>query len=367
MTTTLFFIGLRIVKQSHKIIHNLRFLLQRTMHFLYPLLALISIVYFILYLINLAIPTDQAIIPQEFLGVLVFLGILFFNADFQTGSEPSHLPNWISLVLKTYCVVLLCLCIIFVYLVFMGNKPNVNFSLILLATLLYSYSYAISAFLPHQKLQAFITSNNIKIALLFLVAMLVINNPIKHIEHTFNPEPSVKSAFTTGPYNNNYPNIDEDGKSLTKYLADIDKKLIPLNLFWKHQLDNTSFIAGYQNHTPIYICRALYSGGSQIGMYVKNQCLISYAGVAIRIKTSDILSSHGKSSVLWKPYPTKDPVVNLGVEPTNPGLRFLSACETEVNGQLYIGKVIFGHCNIVMNESEIILPIKSILVQTKVQ
>lgn len=174
----LLFIGLCIAQQNHKMMHNLRFLLLRMVQFLFPLLAVIIIIYFILYLIALAHQTGgENLTPIVLLGVMILLGIVFFNACFQTGNDSIKFPRWLTFLFKVYHVVLFCLTLQFIRLCFKSFQFPLNVSLLLLITFLYTLSYAIAAFFQNRHKMRGIRAANISIALFFLVSVFIINNP----------------------------------------------------------------------------------------------------------------------------------------------------------------------------------------------
>ena len=92
---TLFFIGLGVGQQNIKVIYNLRFLLLRMMYYLFPFLALISALYFVLYLGHSVSGGPDNINPLTVLLPLNILGIIFFNAYFQDGCIESDAPSWL--------------------------------------------------------------------------------------------------------------------------------------------------------------------------------------------------------------------------------------------------------------------------------
>ncbi len=175
----LLFIGIAIAQQNHKMVHNLRFLLLRMMQFLFPLLAVISIVYFILYVVALVFPPGgEHFTPIPLLAVMILLGIVFFNACFQTGTDSINFPNWVLFWLNVYHVVLFCLTLELIHLCLTSAVLPLNVILLLMIGFLYTLSYASSVFLQSRQKAHWIRASNISIALFFLVSVLIINNPI---------------------------------------------------------------------------------------------------------------------------------------------------------------------------------------------
>lgn len=194
--SVLFYVGLGIAHQNHTTIHNLRFLLLRMLHFLLPLLAIISIVYFILYLISLLQPVQATgfLPPEALLTVLVALGVIFFNAHFQTGEEKNVFSSILTLIIKIYRIVLLCLCVILTYRILSHFQVNINFGLYLLIALLFCFTYAYTAFLTPEQQRGAIIAANKSIALLFLFCLLIINNPLFPVTMRVGSSPSVTTV-----------------------------------------------------------------------------------------------------------------------------------------------------------------------------
>lgn len=174
----LFFIGLGIAQQNYQIIHNLRFLLLRMMHFLLPLLAIISITYLLLYLVAFFQSGSPDWLSIEILlTTLMILGVVFFNADFQTGEEDSSWSSRLTVVINCYRWALLCISLLLVYRVLIKYTPPVNMMIYLLIGVLYCLLYSFTVFLSKEKQKNWITSGNQCIALFFLAIMLILNHP----------------------------------------------------------------------------------------------------------------------------------------------------------------------------------------------
>ncbi|WED44424.1 DM9 repeat-containing protein [Legionella cardiaca] len=365
INTVLFFIGLGIAHQHKKTIHSLRFLLLRMMHFLLPLLAVISIIYFLLYLNAIAQPVQNTLIaPEYLLASLVIIGIIFFNAHFQTGNEQIHPSLWLSLLLKVYRVVLFCLCAILSYRLIQFYSLPINFGLCLLVALLYCASYANAAFMPADIQRRWITSGNKIIALFFLLAMLLLNNPFYpiHTKIGFAKTTHQQTLFQSGPIIPPVaPAMASAGLTIDQVITDIDKQLAKLNLFWTKEQGQKNFVAGYRNDKTLYICRAQYNNGYQIGLFFDNQCVITYAGQSFSSDNYQILATHDKTPAFWTAYPSKFPMLGLGAEPTQEGIRILYACQIKLNERFYVGKVVAGFCNVALNNREFVSPIQTVL------
>jgi|GEM_PF-2945543 len=363
----LFFIGLGIAHQNYKIIHNLRFLLLRMMQFLLPLLALITIIYFPLYVIALIKPVSIVFMPVEILsGILVLLGIIFFNAYFQTGEERDYFPYWLIILLKIYQLVLFGLAIIVSYRILKSYSISINDSLYLLIALLYTACYAISVFIARDKQRRLIQDSNRALAIFFLAAMLLINNPFYSLSTQTRFDPDIKSTmFQPGPVItpfNNRPAF----MTVNQYVKQLDNRLNSLNLKWSANLNQSGFIAGYRNKKSLFICRAEYNNGYQTGSFSDNQCTITYGGKSFPVTNYEVLTmTTDKPSIIWSPYSDKIVPLGFGAESSPAGIRVLYACRVQVNNNFYIGKVVNGHCNIALDDKEIKYPVEWVLVVTK--
>lgn len=365
--TTLFFIGLYIAQQNQKIIHNLRFLLLRMMQFLFPLLALITIIYFFLYSAMLAgLISGESFPPAGILAALVISGVIFFNANFQTGEEEIQYKRWTRVFFTCYQVVLLCLCLRFDYLIISAYSIHTNVGLYLLIVLLHCLSYALGGFMVPVKQRAFIKKANISIALFFITAMLIINNSWKPITINFGHQTKTM-VLEPGPVIPSPPTVkNSKTNTLFQQTTAIDEELTTSNLFWQGSIGEQSFIAAERDDLPLYICRAKYKKGNQIGSFSNNKCTITYDGKAFTLPQYKILAGKATIPVLWDAYPTNKPLIRVGVEMTTDGtLRDLYPCRVEINGKFYIGKVVAERCNIAIDGAELGLPIQAILAYTR--
>ncbi|QLZ69998.1 hypothetical protein FOLKNPGA_02798 [Legionella sp. PC1000] len=174
---TLFFIGLGVGQQNIKIIYSLRFLLLRMMYYLFPFLALISIVYFILYLSHLLSGGEEYVNPLIILIPLAALGIIFFNAYFQDGSVESGAPSWLKLLLRFYRVILFLLVLMMTYKIFQSYSVDVNVVICIITGILYSLTYAITAWFPENMEQKWVRIGNISSALYYIIILFLFNLP----------------------------------------------------------------------------------------------------------------------------------------------------------------------------------------------
>ncbi|HAT6976899.1 TPA: hypothetical protein F8R96_05715 [Legionella pneumophila] len=182
--TTLFFMGLGVGQQNLNIIHNMRFLLLRIMHYLFPLLAAISILYFILYVFHSFSSSQEYINPLIVLIPLTTAGIIFFNAYFQDGTIKSDYPSWLKLSLRAYRVILLFLTLLMAYKILSGFSLDTNTFIYLLVAILFSLTYAITAFLNENQEKQWIYMGNISTGIFFIVTLFLCNLPYIPVEFT---------------------------------------------------------------------------------------------------------------------------------------------------------------------------------------
>ncbi|MCW8442744.1 hypothetical protein OQJ05_01605 [Fluoribacter gormanii] len=194
--TTLFFIGLGVGQQNIKIIYNLRFLMLRMMYYLFPFLALISTVYFILYLSHSVVGGEEYINPLVILIPLTALGIIFFNAYFQDGSIESGAPSWLKLLLGIYRVILFLLVLMMTHKIFQSYSVDVNVVICIITGILFSLTYAITAWFPETMEQKWVRIGNIGSALYFIIALFLLNLPYMPIAFQVGAQPSLLTIIT---------------------------------------------------------------------------------------------------------------------------------------------------------------------------
>ncbi len=174
---TLFFIGLGIGQQNINIIYNLRFLLLRMMIFLFPVLAAISILYCLMYVVYVATGGVTDVDPLAVLVPLTILGIIFFNAYFQNGETEPYYNKMLDTSLRLYRFILFILTCIMVVLILRKFTLDHNRVIFLLCPFLFALSYAIGAYSPPDKEKTIIQQGNIVTALLFLLGLFFMNLP----------------------------------------------------------------------------------------------------------------------------------------------------------------------------------------------
>lgn len=173
-----FFVGLGVVQQNTQLIYNLRFLLLKMMFYLFPILALLSVLYVLLYGLNYLTGGNSTVEPLIILIPLVALGIIFFNAFFQDGKEQSTYNNHsLHRFLRLYRLFLFILALIMAYKIVQATAIEINPLVALISVLLLTFIYAFTAFLSKDKETLWIYRGNIGTALFFLITLIALNLP----------------------------------------------------------------------------------------------------------------------------------------------------------------------------------------------
>jgi FtsH-binding integral membrane protein len=166
------------------------------MFFLFPFLALISVLYFVLYLIHLFIQTPaETINPLTILIPLTTLGIIFFNAYFQNGNEETAVPIWLKISLRVYRVILLILVLMMTYKLFQTNSLDSNILICLITGILYSVTYAVTACFSESKERKWIQMGNIGCALFFIILLFLFNLPYMPISFEVGSHPPLITSM----------------------------------------------------------------------------------------------------------------------------------------------------------------------------
>ncbi len=197
-----FFIGLALAQQNIQLIYNLRFLLLKMMSGLFPLLALISTIYMFLYIINLS--SGYSSVNTLFvLTPLCVLGIIFFNAYFQDGTDPEPTSPWFLWFLKSYRVLLFLITLLVIYNLFKQITVETNTLVSIISLFLFTLTYAISAFLKPEQEVSCIGKGNIITGVFFAVGLFLCNLPYFPINFTIsNPKPMGTPINSTGGQGN---------------------------------------------------------------------------------------------------------------------------------------------------------------------
>lgn len=182
--TTLFFIGLAVGQQNIKIVYGLRFLMLRIMYFLFPFLAIISGIYFVLYLLHSFTGGIEHINPLLVLLPLTVMGVLFFNAYYQDGNEESDYPAWLETVLQVYRVTLFILALMMTYKILREFTIDINVCLYLLVALLFTLTYAVTAFFSDAEERKWIATGNIATGFIFVTLLYLFNLPYMSVDLT---------------------------------------------------------------------------------------------------------------------------------------------------------------------------------------
>ncbi|QBR84136.1 DUF3421 domain-containing protein [Legionella israelensis] len=363
--TTLFFIGLGIGQQSVKTVYSLRYLLLRMMYYLLPFLALISVIYFILYWIHFIAGGKEYINPLTILSPLVILGIIFFNGYFQDGEARSEYPKKVIISLKVYRIILFFLTVMLVYHVIKQISVPVNVGVYLLVLVFYGLTYSLTTVFSEEKERQLIRRYNIFIALFFLIALFILNNPLKPINYTIGKKNvSGATRFQSSVFPPSTNILAPGAKEivyLKKRLQRNDSLLNDVGVYWQDKKTSDSFLVQNDDKARV-ICRAIYNKGYQIGVYENGQCIVTYGGKVMTMKDFQILAAKPnvlqwsdkksgldlgiefKPELMRSPYSSATPLSNLA--------RTLAACRVNLNGQIYVGKLFNNNCLIAYHKKE---------------
>ena len=191
MNTVLIFIGLNIGQQNLNIIYSIRFLLLKVMYYLFPILAVISTLYLILHLLQVLTGGIAPINPLFILVPLSILGIVFFNAFYQDGDAEVAVPAGLQLFYKIYRVVLFIIVLMMTYHLFKQNPINSNVLIVILCGILFSATYAITAYFDEVAEKKWIRLGNIGTAIFFLIALFIFNIPYANVDFTLGSDTPV--------------------------------------------------------------------------------------------------------------------------------------------------------------------------------
>jgi DM9 repeat len=380
----LFFVGIGIAKQSESIIDSMRFILLRIIYYLFPFLALITIVYFILYLIY-----GQRGGP--FLIYFIVLGLLFFNACFQDGTSQKSYHKFIRLGIKVYRIVLSIMAFIFAYLVLIKTPYQyfpINAAIYLSMTVFYCLSYAIAALLPSHHDDNTIKMANVCIALFFAICILIANNPIKPFGgyNLFKQSASTAASqklqssqikkYPQGPQGVIFPtgNFFIVTPSPIKEITPNQNQQLAFDRQFKKQ-NNILAVGGLtwvtinpknesakQSNNPI--CRASFNQGYEIGVIKGKVCIITYGGNVLTHISFDQLIG-GENTTTWvkrqqglllgleyRSNMMQDYFGNKKAIVFDRMLRSLSACRVSIENKIYYGKTVDNRCNIAYDKQE---------------
>ena len=175
--TTIFFIGIYIGNQNTQIIYSLRLILLRIMYYIFPVFAIISLLYlglYIYYLSTISMPFSNnlhVIVP------LSILGIIFFNAYFQDGEIDNWQKLWLKALLKIYRITLFILVTMMGYHIFRDFSFDINILVYLLSAVFLGFTYFISVFFSENKEKSWIKLGNVSTAMFFIFSLFLLNIP----------------------------------------------------------------------------------------------------------------------------------------------------------------------------------------------
>lgn len=187
------FIGMGIAQKHIKSVNGLRFALVSCMYYCLPILAISSLVYFVLFLLWVwKNALDNPIININNLFELIIASIVFLNAYYQDGNDEKNRLVWLDVFLRFYKVLLLVMILTISYFAFSYMSLDINHLIVLIITLFLGWVYALSAFLADARAQQEMEYANKGLAMVFIVALYFANLPYLSINYTMNKErPSI--------------------------------------------------------------------------------------------------------------------------------------------------------------------------------
>jgi MFS family permease len=367
-----FFCGVGIAKQFPKLIYNMQFVLFKMFQYLFPFFGILLFCFFILFLINNSISDfgNATLKGQGLLLVFSILGVIFFNAYFQSGEKKEN--NAQKILSKSFRVLLFFVTFIICAQGFSQFSLSLNLHLYFLLLFLFAFTYALAIFFIQETENKIIQYGNIAITLFYLLATVIINNPFysfntNRLQSVFSPSPLKKHKTTIDsltPKKTPLVLIDPNTNlTLTQpniqiAVGKIDKVLALKGLIWRPSNTTITYAISASLNPSILegICRTIYQDGYQIGRWSHNQCWISYAGRAFTVNQFEVLTGQ---NALLKWGETNSPYLDalpLGIEWINPAIkqttRILYACRTLQGNEVVLGKQVDNNCNIAMTNKE---------------
>lgn len=354
-------IGIGLIKQHLGLVYKMRFLALRLAFFIYPLIIILSIAALMIYAFTGNTQNNWTnLIP--YLAAFFIFGILFFNAVFQEGKQLPVYPGIWGYLVKIYPIFLGIMAIILFY-----HSKDYLFTVRhvwLWATLVlfYGTGYAISVFLKEEKAVMLIKGTNVVLAIYFVIAALVANNPvytarIKSSHGIASPatnNTALNNSVTIQPILDNLI-ITAEQKARLMAVSKIHSAILAKNgLTWK------SFYPG-RDELPksAHICQVPYKNGFETGSIIEGQCVITYGGNIVSFEQFLFLDD-ANASISWQSFPAKA-ALPLGIEfvpeklssiDPDKYLRVLYACKVILDERDYVGKVVDQYCNIAYRGEE---------------
>lgn len=176
-----FFLGLGIAKINQKVTYNLRFILLKMMDLLFPVLAVVTIIFSLMFITMNAQHLFDFTSIKGFpvLGTMGLFGILFFNAHFQDGegAVSSVLLRNFYRVYRFFLLFITSFCSIHLLCQFYHELPSIGI-VYLFMIFAYGVIYAISSLMTKTRETTLVTQGNIVIAITYMVFTLLFYNPL---------------------------------------------------------------------------------------------------------------------------------------------------------------------------------------------
>jgi len=212
-----FFLGLGIAKINHKVTYNLRFVLLKMMDLLFPVLAVVTIIYSVMFITMNAshLLSFDALKGFPVLVTISVLGIFFFNAHFQDGEgavSGTLLRNFYR-VYRFFLLFATSFCGLNLLIQFHAILPYIGI-VYLLMLISYGVIYAASSVLTKSRETTLVTQGNIIIAIVYMAFTLLFYNPFtNHVSNQYTKDLNAVGEKMFGNYNS--PVTPKDNKAKT--------------------------------------------------------------------------------------------------------------------------------------------------------
>ncbi|WP_267256174.1 hypothetical protein [Coxiella endosymbiont of Ornithodoros maritimus] len=144
--------------------------------------------------------------------------------------------------------------------------------------------------LQHYGQRRLIKSFNVVLAISFLIAKLLINNPFTGANHR-----SLAGFFLPGPAIPHPDHVKAADLSVTrvKQQREADERLKAAELVWSTERQRL-IVAVTHNGYALSICRARYRGGIHPGEFYKGICYFTFTGKTLHASNFQILTDDAK-------------------------------------------------------------------------
>ncbi|WP_237698343.1 DM9 repeat-containing protein [Coxiella burnetii] len=355
--------GVAIGHDTQKIVRSIRHVVLLMARLLLPFITIIGIIFTMVAIFMTSQRQLSGSTIEWITLTIMAIAIIFLNAFYQEGESYKLYPVAIQQTVNVFFLILPVYAIFgllsffssgetFWHFNFFINRNNLNPFILRLFLLFYCVVYAIALFPRYGRLRL-IKSFNVVLAISFLIAMLLINNPFTGAHHR-----NLAGFFLPGPAMPRPDHVKPADLSITrvKQQREADERLKAAGLAWSTKRQH-SIVAGVRNGYPLSICRTRYRGGIHPGEFYKGICHFTFAGKTLRAPNFQVLTGDAKK-IIWQgdmDYQPKVQVVMGGSEipPQQNYIRQLRICRVIYHNAIYIGKAFDGECHIPFTNKEV--------------